>query len=146
MKSSIRNFAVATFVALASLAPAMHAQLATDSARVNVPFSFDYGKTHFAHGVYTITMTGMNVLTVRSRTESAMAVVRTAFDPGRRVTSQAIFKKYGDRWFLEEVRIAGGPDITVNESAAEKSAASELAQRGSQPATLALAFLPERGN
>jgi hypothetical protein len=144
MTSNIRTIALATLVAIASLSQTLHAQTAPNSARVNVPFSFDYGTKHFAHGVYTLTREGMNVLRISSGTENAMAVIQTGWMPTRIKSSEVVFRKYGDRYFLDEVLIADlGADITVNESKAEKSAARELAQRGSQPATLALAFLPE---
>ncbi|MGC2297158.1 MAG: hypothetical protein WA476_00040 [Acidobacteriaceae bacterium] len=144
MTSNIRTIALATLVAIASLSQTLHAQNAPPSARVNVPFSFDYGTKHFAHGVYTLTMDGTDVLRISSGTENAMAVIQTAWVPTRLKSSAVVFTKYGDRYFLDEVLIADlGADITVNESKAEKSAARELAQRGSQPTTLALAFLPE---
>jgi hypothetical protein len=144
MTSNIRTIALATLVAIASLSQTLHAQTVPHSARVNVPFSFDYGTQHFAHGVYTLTMDGTNVLTIRSGAESAMAISQIAWMPMRINSSEVVFRKYGDRYFLDEVLIANlGADITVNESKAEKSAARELAHRGSQPTTLALAFLPE---
>ena len=65
MKSSFRIIALATLVAaLASLSPAMHAQMNL-TARVDVPFQFDYGKKHFGPGVYTISKDGPNFLTVQ---------------------------------------------------------------------------------
>lgn len=144
MKSSMYKIAVATFVALASLSPAMHAQIPSDSARIDVPFSFDYGTKHFAHGVYTLARTSANVLTLRSGDQAVMALVQTGWTPRGLTDSQVLFRKYGDRYFLAEVLIADGPDLTVIQSKAEKRAARELARRGSQAETLALVFLPER--
>jgi hypothetical protein len=143
MKSNIRNFAIAAFAALVSLSPAMHAQVDYDSVRVHVPFSFDYGTKHFAQGVYTITRSGAVTLIIRCGADAAMAIVDSGYDPAPRQTSQVIFRKYGDRYFLQEVQMANGDEITLSESQAEKSAARELARRGSQPTTLALAVLPD---
>ncbi len=145
MKSSFRITALATLVAaLALLTPAMHAQT-TLTVRVNVPFAFDYGTTHFAPGAYTLTMDSADSLIVRGTRVGAIANVETAMDSTRPGTSQAIFSKYGDRYFLEEVVIANGKHITVNESNAERRAANrEFVMSGSKPSQVALTLVPER--
>jgi hypothetical protein len=62
-------------------------------------------------------------------------------------TSVVIFKKYGDRYFLEQVREAGAvTHIDVLQSQAEKRATRELASRGTEATQIALALLPERTN
>ncbi len=145
MKCSFRITALATLVAaLALLIPAVHAQT-TLYARVNVPFAFDYGTSHFAPGAYTLTMDSADFLIVCGSRGCAIAIVGTAMDSTRPGTSQAIFRKYGDRNFLEEVVIANGKHITVNESDAERRAANrEFVMSGSMPAQFALTLVPER--
>ena len=118
MKSSFRITALATLVAaLASLYPAMHAQT-TLNGSVNVPFSFDYGTKHFAPGAYTLTMYSHDCLIVRSSRShyGTMALVRTDFELTGPEVSQVTFRKYGDRYFLEEVLATDGEHITVIES------------------------------
>lgn len=146
MTSQIRNIAVAALVAIASLAPALHAQN-TIHAQVVVPFSFDYGTTHFGRGTYVLSMTG-NALVVRNRTTSQTAMVMAQLDdsPTAANSSLVIFKKYGDRWFLENVQIAGnGASVSVYESKAERQAARELASRGEDATQIALALVPAGG-
>ena len=148
MKSSFRITALATLVAaIASLTPAMHAQMNL-TARVDVPFQFDYGKKHFGPGVYTISKDGPNFLTVLSRNGGgAMAIVQTDSEPNLRSGEKVIFHKYGDRYFLAEVLIADrGERITVSESNAEKHADREYREQiknGLAPTQVALTLLPE---
>jgi hypothetical protein len=146
MKSNLRTIALAALVAVASSAPALHAQDSLIYARVNVPFSFDYGTTHFAHGTYILSMNRDNtVLTVRNNASSARVIAQLGFDPTPVKTSHVTFRKYGDRYFLEEIAIAGSDSrVSVRESKAEKNAARELASRGADATQVALALLPGR--
>jgi hypothetical protein len=59
--------------------------------------------------------------------------------------SQVTFRKYGDRWFLEQVEIAGSEtSVSVYESKPERQAARELASRGGDGTQIALALVPEQ--
>ncbi|HEY1498066.1 MAG TPA: hypothetical protein VGF88_00675 [Acidobacteriaceae bacterium] len=142
MKTTIRTIALATFVAIASLSTTMHAQ--TIQARVNVPFSFDCGAAHLSAGVYTLSVESGHVLTLRSSNNYAvMAVVQTAYNPTPAALSQATFKKYGDRYFLEQIRTGGSlMETWVSESDSEKRAAHEYRTRGEAGSQIALALLP----
>jgi hypothetical protein len=144
MTSNLRTFALAALVAIASLTPALHAQSAI-RAQLNVPFSFDYGTTHFGRGNYIISMDGENILVVRNHMTSQTAMVMAQLDcnPSGAKDSVVTFKKYGDRWFLQEVSIAGGGSASVYESKAERQAARELASRGGEATQVALALLPK---
>jgi len=146
MTSKIRNIALAALVAAASLAPALHAQNSSIHARVDVPFSFDYGTTHFGRGSYIITMNGDVALVVRNRqtSQSAMVLAHRNESSIAAKSSLVTFKKYGDRWFLEQVEIAGdSTSVSVYESKAERQASQELASRGGDATQVALALLPE---
>jgi hypothetical protein len=143
MKSAIRTIALAAFVSLAFVAPALRAQ-DRPIARVNVPFSFDYGTTHFARGVYTFLMTSPDILLIRNDADAAIHAVHTAREPVQaNGTSRVVFNQYGEHYFLEEVMILGsGIHITVPESKAEKNATRELVLRGTQATQAAVTFLP----
>jgi len=147
MKSSFRITALATLVAaIASLTPAMHSQV-RPTAKVNVPFPFDYGTEHFGPGAYTIEMENPNLLIVRSRNDGAMAIVQTDSEPNLSGGNKVIFHKYGDRYFFAEVVLADrGDRITVNESNAEKHADREYREQiknGLAPTQVALTLEPE---
>jgi hypothetical protein len=147
MKFNIRTIALATLVATASLSQTLHAQTLAEPVRIDVPFSFDYGTQHLSHGVYVLSMSSQNVLSVRGNGPSGVAMIQTSWDRTPAKNSVVIFKKYGDRYFLQEVRIAGAAThMDVLESQAEKRATRELASRGTEPTQVALALLPERTN
>jgi hypothetical protein len=143
MKFNIRTVTFAVLAVLASASPALQAQTSLLYARVNVPFSFDYGGKHFYHGIYTLTMNDQNILTLRNNVSTAMVMVQADYAPARVKTSQVIFKKYGDRYFLEEVSVSGSAThVAVLESKAERHAAREFASHGGSPSQVALALLP----
>jgi hypothetical protein len=143
--SNIRTIALAALVTIASLSQTLHAQTLQQGVRVNVPFSFDYGTKHFAHGVYVLGMNSQSVLIIRNNATVATAMAQTSFDPTPTRTSVVVFRKYGDRYFLDEVRMAGtATNISVLQSREEKHAARELAMRGENATQVALALLPLR--
>lgn len=147
MTSQIRNIALAALVAVASLAPALHAQHSSIHARVDVPFSFDYGTTHFGRGTYVISMND-GALVVRNSITSQSAMVIARFDESSMPANASLvtFKKYGDRWFLENVQIAGNTtSVSAYQSKAERQAEQLLASRGQEATQVALALLPEGG-
>jgi hypothetical protein len=143
MKSAIRTIALAALVSVAFVAPALRAQ-DRPIARLNVPFSFDYGMAHFAPGAYTLIMTSPDILLIRNGAGAAIHVVQTGWERAQTSgDSRVVFNQYGDRYFLEQVVISGsGFHITVPESNAEKNATRELVLRGAQATQVAVAFLP----
>jgi hypothetical protein len=148
MKSNLRTIVLASLVAIASLSQTLHAQTSF-AARVDVPFSFDYGTKHFAHGVYTLSMDGQHTLTLRSNASVATAMVQMSYDPTPTKNSVVVFKKYGDRYFPDEVSIAGvETEIDVFQTREERRAARQLRASGEKPVQVALALLPAtpRGN
>ncbi|MFZ0274943.1 MAG: hypothetical protein WB524_05960 [Acidobacteriaceae bacterium] len=145
MTSNLRSIALAALVAVASLSQTLHAQSDLIHSQVTVPFSFDYGKAHFGQGTYVINMIDQNVLSIRTvEGKTTMVMAQLSFEPSAAKSSVVTFKKYGDRYFLEEVSIAGSDaHVSVYESQAEKHAARELAMRGQEATQVALALLPQ---
>lgn len=147
MKTTIRTFALAALVSIASL-PALHAQT-TALGRYNIPFSFDCGSRHLSAGVYTLTVDEGGVLTLSSSNYAVMTIARLSFDPTAATVNTATFKKYGDRYFLEQIVTADNLDTTIGVSKFEKQAAREwasLGQKGTQVALTALPTGPHAGN
>jgi hypothetical protein len=145
MKSVIHSIALAAVVCLASV-PALQAQTGWQTASVTVPFSFNYGKAHLGHGQYVLSISG-NSLTIRGNRSVATALAQSSYNPSDNGTLRVVFARYGDRYFLEEVRGAMS-ELTVMESSAEKRAAREFAMRGERPEIVALAPVSRyaRGN
>lgn len=146
MKSHVHTICVA-ILAVASLSATVHAHAQTSAVyRMEVPFEFNCGKTHLGPGTYTITADEPHhTLMIQNEAQSLLVLAQVSYDPGRVGSSKAVFKKYGDRFFFEELKMGGSAtDMYLSVSAAERQAARELARRGKQPTELALAVLPER--
>jgi hypothetical protein len=141
MKTNIRAFAVAALFAAVSLMSALHAQTGT-VVKVNVPFAFNCGATQFAPGTYTLNMLRMDTMLVRSRRKAGLAMTEPDYSLTANKTGYALFRKYGGRYFLEQVWLPGSTThIEVYESKWEKRAATELARQGSEPTRIELALL-----
>jgi hypothetical protein len=144
MKTSIPAIGLTALVVIAFLSSALHAQSTALEGGFNIPFSFDCGDAHLSPGVYILTIKDGRVLTLRSsRNYTVMAIVRTGYGRRSTETSQASFEKYGDRYFLREIRIGGSLMTSwVNESSSEKRAAREFRVRGQAGTQVALTLLP----
>jgi hypothetical protein len=142
MKTNFRTIALATLAVIASLSMTVNAQ--TLQARINVPFSFDCGSSHLSAGVYTLTVEDGQVLTLRSTGKYVvMALVHTSWNPTAAKNSEATFKKYGDRYFLEEITTSTSMNLArVIESDSERRAAREFVARGGAGSQISLALLP----
>ncbi|MGA3068869.1 MAG: hypothetical protein ABSD43_01520 [Terracidiphilus sp.] len=139
MKSSLCTFALATFVAIASLTQA-HAQ--THASRVNVPFAFDCGSEHFAAGIYTISFSDSGVLTVTDYKHTDMAIPLSRFDQDSTDAAPYVaFRKYGNNYFLAAYHANGGVTIDLGKSAKERNLARELALNPTDSGTVRLAML-----
>jgi hypothetical protein len=76
-------------------------------ARMKVPFSFETGAKHFAAGVYTIRMENAHALLIRGVSTSGLALVSIEDNGVAAKAGKAVFRRYGNRYFLREVQVAG---------------------------------------
>jgi hypothetical protein len=86
-------------------------------------------------------------MVVRNRETNQSAIVLAQLDESPIVSENSLvtFRKYGDRWFLANVKIgASGTTVSVYESKAERQANRQLASRGREATQVALALLPEQ--
>ncbi len=149
MKSILSMISVATIAAVASLAPIAHAQSTLVSARVNVPFSFEYGTRQLPAGTYTISMSDDSLVTLSGATGTAIAMADVDLNSREVSATQVTFNKYGKSYFLEGLTIDGmGAEATVIQSQRERSLAKEWAMSSQVPERQALALLlaPRLGN
>jgi hypothetical protein len=107
MKSTSLNAILAAFFTLGSLSQPAHAETKATCTQMDVPFAFDYGSVHLVPGVYTIDLRNTNLLILRSAKVSAMAMTRTEENRLPVSKGHATFTRYGDRFFLDELWIAG---------------------------------------
>jgi hypothetical protein len=118
-----RTLATALLTAASLMAPA--GAFAQSRQQATIPFSFTVGQRLMPAGTYVIAHVGPDVISVRGwkgkELLSVMTLV-TAADEVRKNPDELIFHKYGDQYFLSEIRGA------VGESTG-KLRTSELEQR-----------------
>lgn len=139
MKSSIRTFALATLVAIASLSAA-HAQ--TQAARVSVPFAFECGGASFAPGTYTISkVDGEQRITLWNNQTTSMFLANNADGPKNAKAGYVAFRKYGNRYFLAEYHPANSAhSLDFSESGKERRVANDYAMNRIEPGRVQLAL------
>jgi hypothetical protein len=107
---SSRKFRAIMFAAILAVAPfsvASHAEDLEGAVFVNVPFAFEYGSQHFTAGLYTIRMNYQNIMTIRGKAGSGIAITWFDEDHQPSNTTRVVFRKYGEKYFIDQVWIAG---------------------------------------
>jgi hypothetical protein len=141
---SMLKFRVSIFtaiLAIAPLSPASHAQSGGDFARVSVPFAFETGSSHYPAGVYTLRMETPSILMIRGVSGSGLVMMKTVDDNGQRAKSgMAIFHKYGNRYFLNEISATGETrHLHLQPSKAEKQ--MQIGASRTAPSTTEVALI-----
>jgi hypothetical protein len=145
--SKFRAIVIASVFAVAALVPAAHAQSGSaqgNTVKVNVPFAFSCGPQHYTAGTYLIRDRSSNVVSILGKSRSGLAMTRIeqAYRPA--TVNKAVFRKYGDTYFLEELWTAGNTShVTVAHAKAKKTA--EVASNATVPVVeLALLEMPRK--
>ena len=134
MKSHIRILS-AVLLAVAFSVPALYAQ-SDLNVQMKVPFAFQYSAQRFAPGTCRMNMAGQFILVLRCGSTSAMAMVQLEVDPRPAGSAYALFRKHGDRYFLEQIWPGVHTHLTVYESQLEKRSAREVEAKGGGAPTL----------
>ena len=97
----------ASVLAVAPLSPASNAQDAGVIGRMNVPFAFETSSQHYPAGVYTVRMEDQHLVRIWGTSVAglSMALVEDNGAPVKK--GMAVFQRYGDRYFLNEISITG---------------------------------------
>jgi hypothetical protein len=113
---------IAAVLAVASLAPALHAQDSGFIVKVNVPFAFETATgQYFTAGVYTIRMDRAESMLIQGTSKSGLAITQLANDGKPAEKGKAVFTRYGEKYFLHEVWVTGNSShLLCNESKAER--------------------------
>ena len=98
---------IAAALAITPFSPAGRAQDAGMLVQVNVPFAFDTDSQHFDAGVYTIRTENEHILRFQGKSQSELVMTWVEDNAQPSTTGKAMFQKYGDRYFLSEISIAG---------------------------------------
>ena len=98
---------IAAALAITPFSPAGRAQDAGMLVQVNVPFAFDTDSEHFDAGVYTIRTENEHILRFQGKSQSELVMTWVEDNAQAATKGKAMFEKYGDRYFLSEISIAG---------------------------------------
>lgn len=100
-----RAFATALLTAVSLMAPV--GAFSESRQQATIPFNFTVGQRVLPAGTYVIAHVGSGVITVRGWKGKELVSVMTpvtAADQIRKNSNQLIFHKYGDQYFLSEIR------------------------------------------
>lgn len=138
----MKRFTATALVMLAGFftAGSLHAQ--DHQARATVPFSFVVGSKQLPAGSYMISSESNDILIIQNRARPVGAV--TLMDAADALPYQGhshlVFTKYGDRYFLSEIRCSWtAMNGDIPRSKAERQARD-------QQASLELTTIPVEGN
>jgi hypothetical protein len=98
----------AAILAVAPFSVASHAEDLEGAVFVNVPFAFENGSQHFTPGLYTIRMDYQNIMTIRGKAGSGIAIAWFDEDGNPSNTTKVVFRRYGEKYFIDQVWIARG--------------------------------------
>ena len=138
-----KAFALTTVLAVIVLAMGANAA-GPLRMRIEVPFAFSAGNAQLPAGEYIVDIQGMSPYSatgssvVIRESKGAAAVVLFAMPlgrPGTTETASVVFNKYGQAYFLTEVR-QPMLEVGVAKSKAEKEASLAYGVRGGEPRIL----------
>ena len=137
---SMDKFRAGLFAAIVAAAPlSSQGQDPGVIARVNVPFGFETGTRHFAAGVYTLRLENGHSLLIRGISDSGLALASIEDDGTPAKTGKAVFRRYGSRYFLRDISIAGKSRRLHLQPTKEQARLENAAQRTtSAPVEIAL--------
>jgi hypothetical protein len=139
MISKVTAGLIATVFAVAPSAPAAQAQDGGFAAKVNVPFAFQIASgQHFAPGVYTIRMNGLQSMLIRSSTAAGLTTTQLANDGQPATQGKAVFTHYGDHYFLHAVWVAGNASHLIFDTSKSERQSQISAGKTATPVELAL--------
>jgi len=134
-------FGISIMAAVLVMAGASSAGAQDLNLKANVPLDFKVGAASLPRGEYYVSrLEGQqHVFTMRSERRGIifMAQATGAANDGKPVL---VFRRYGDQYFLSQVRFDASADMRLPETREERAAAEQRADRsGSQSETLVIA-------
>ena len=113
----------------------------THALKVNVPFGFESGSTHFAPGAYQIRLDAAGpFILIQGQNSSAYQMTMANSATEAPEVGKLVFHRYGSQYVLKEIWVAGSTSyLRTPKSKVEKRLDAELAQNNqNQQDTLAL--------
>jgi hypothetical protein len=135
----MKRFAAIALVVLAGACTAGTLQAQSHEVRANVPFDFAVGNKQLPAGHYTFFTEPNETVVIRSTEYKATILSRTEEGGSKGYLSRLVFDKYGDQYFLREIRC---PSVAINvvipPSKLEKQVRVQKAWLGPETTLLAL--------
>ena len=135
MNSRLR---LALIAASALLVPhtAVRAQQPGTTGIASIPFAFQIGSYHYPAGTYKVVLQGDHILAVRGNADAGLMEVNwdTAKHPAP--TGELVFHRYGDQYFLRQMRFRGSTEFLVSPQTKEERKAQKQeveAERSADP-------------
>lgn len=114
-------------IAIVLTQPALKAQTLERAVTANIPFAFQIGSKHHAPGKYVVQMQTDHIMVVQGASGPGCMLLITV-DSARHASanSKLVFHRYGNQYFLSELRVAGNQDfLKAPRSKAERAAQLE---------------------
>jgi hypothetical protein len=105
--SKVRAILLGLICAAAPLTPAARAIDFDNAVIVNIPFAFQDGTKHFSAGLYRIGVSSEGLAVIRGNSDGGYATTWFDRDPEPSKTSKVVFRKFGDKYFIDEIFIQG---------------------------------------
>lgn len=131
-------------VAFISALASVSAQTPSHNITANIPFEFSVGEKKLPAGQYAVGRINSDgsMLRVGNRDESASRLTITVQASEPKEESVLVFTRYGDRYFLSEVWLAGEENgRQMIKSTDEKAMGQELAKKEAKAETIVVAAL-----
>jgi len=122
---SISGRIVTTLAAVLALTPVVAVQAQDVDLVARVPFAFTVGNASLPQAAYRISRLNdhREMLLVRSETKGVFIRAEEVSLPRPAATPSLVFHRYGDQYFLREVRLDGRARLDLPETKAEREAA-----------------------
>ena len=135
----MKRFTAIVIVMLAAFCTANRLQAQSQEVRVHVPFSFIVGSKQLPAGSYQFLAQLDSTIIIRNRDQPIAVLSRIVAANGAPPdASRLVFNKYGDRYFLSEIRCASAAlNVELPRSKLEKQAQTEHASLESSRVLLA---------
>lgn len=117
-----RTGIIVGLVGVASLLGGGSARAQSDDMRAAIPFEFKAGKATLPAGTYSVTRQGAtgNVVQLRTLRGGAMLLTRGSQVGTGGEATQLTFHRYGDRYFLHQIRFSRDREYSFPATTAER--------------------------
>jgi hypothetical protein len=105
--SIIRTKLFVCVLAIAALASTSQAFAQGTDVKVKVPFAFESGSQHFPADTYIIRFESTHIMLIQGKSTSGFVMTLPTESVKAADTGKVVFQRYGDRYFLRQVWVAG---------------------------------------